>query len=380
MMSASEELERLAAKYAGEAITMDRRGAAHQALPKYQRAVEILLKLSSLYPNTPQKKIYMSRVRAYRNRIEELKEGKELNARLEGIDRDIKVNFDQFIISEKQNVRWSDVANLKDAKKAIEEAIVFPVKRPDLFTLGWPRGILFYGPPGCGKTLLASAVATEIDAVFYYVDSASLMSKWLGESEKNVAKLFKDARETASKGQPVIVFIDEIDSILGRRLGEVGGEVRTRNQFLKEMDGILDKNKRIHLYVIGATNRPWDLDEAFIRRFQRRIHVPLPEFEARLEIFNIQTRNLRLGSDVDLRQLANLTEGHSGSDIRYIVQTGHIRVIREFFENGNPEDSKSGPREVTQLDFMDIVEKRRPSVSQKNLVQFEVWAHQFNAA
>ncbi|MEM4245807.1 MAG: AAA family ATPase [Candidatus Bathyarchaeia archaeon] len=378
-MSAAEELERLAAKYAGDAVSMEREGSYQQALPKYQRAVEILLKLSSLYPNTPQKKIYMSRVRLYRSRIEELKSGKDPNAKLERIDRDIKVNFDQFIITEKQNVRWSDIADLKDAKKAIEEAIVFPIKRPDLFTLGWPRGILFYGPPGCGKTLLASAVATEIDAVFYYVDSASLMSKWLGESEKNVAKLFSEAREAASKGQPVIIFVDEIDSILGKRLSEIGGEVRTRNQFLKEMDGILDKTKSIHLYVIGATNKPWDLDEAFIRRFQRRIFVPLPEYEARLEIFKIHSRNLRLSGDVRLDELANLTEGYSGSDIRDIVQTAHIRVIREFFENGDPEDRRSGPRAITQRDFLEMIERRRPSVSTKNMSLFRSWSNQFNA-
>ncbi len=378
-MSAAEELEKLAAKYASDAVTMERRGSNQEALPKYQRAVEVLLKLSSLYPDTPQKKIYMSRVKLYRSRIEELKNGRDINIKLDNIDKDIKINFDQLIITEKQNVRWSDIANLKDAKKAIEEAIVFPVKRPDLFTLGWPRGILFYGPPGCGKTLLASAVATEIDAIFYYVDSASLMSKWLGESEKNVAKLFKDAREAASKGQSVIIFVDEIDSILGKRLSEIGGEVRTRNQFLKEMDGILDKNKNIHSYVIGATNKPWDLDEAFIRRFQRRIYVPLPENDARLEIFRIHTHNLHLDDSVDFKQLAGITEGYSGSDIRDIVQTAHILVIREFFENGNAEDKRLSPRVVTQQDFTTIMEKRRPSVSPKNLTLFQAWSNQFNA-
>ena len=194
-------------------------------------------------------------------------------------------------MTEKPNIKWNEIADLRDAKKAIEEAVVFPVKRPDLFPLGWPRGILFFGPPGCGKTLLAAAIATEIDAVFYNIDAASIMSKWLGESEKNVSELFVSARQSAEDGKTVIIFIDEIDSLVGIRGDEVGGEVRTRNQFLKEMDNVLDKKRPTHVYVIGATNKPWALDEPFIRRFQRRIYVPLPNIEARHELFSIFTKN-----------------------------------------------------------------------------------------
>ena len=160
------------------------------------------------------------------------------------------------------------------AKKAVKDAIVYPVQRPDLFPLGWPRGILLFGPPGCGKTLLAAAVATEIDANFYSIDAASIMSKWLGEAEQNVAKLFGSARKSSNEGKPAIVFVDELDSLMGAHSNEVGGEIRVRNQFLKEMDGIVDKGKALHVYVIGATNKPWDLDWAFIRRFQKRILVP----------------------------------------------------------------------------------------------------------
>jgi SpoVK/Ycf46/Vps4 family AAA+-type ATPase len=271
------------------------------------------------------------------------------------------------------------IAGLEDAKKAIEEAVIFPLKRPDLFPLGWPRGILFFGPPGCGKTLLAAAIATEIDAAFYCVDSASVMSKWLGESEKNVANLFQNARKSAEEGHPAMVFLDEIDSLVGRRVEEVGGEVRTRNQFLKEMDGIIDKNSRIHVYVIGATNKPWVLDEPFIRRFQKRIFVPLPDFKARLTMLDIQTKDLKLASDVNISMLAEITEGYTGSDMRDIVQSAQIDVVRELFENTDPNDKESIPREITMFDFRRILEKRRPSVSSQNTQSYMKWAESYKA-
>ena len=375
-MSSSDELEKLAAKYAVEAVQLDRQGSAEMAISRYQRAIELLLKLSMLYPEAPQKEIYLNRANAYRNRIEELKSrGLERRWETPGEER----TLEELVITEKPNVKWSDIADLEDAKKAIEEALIFPVKRPDLFPLGWPRGILFYGPPGCGKTLLASAVATEIEAVFYCVDAASLMSKWLGESEKNVAQLFKEARGFASKGQPAIIFIDEIDSIIGKRTSEVGGEARTKNQLLKEMDGLLDKNRNLHLYVIGATNKPWILDEAFIRRFQKRIYVPLPDVDARLEMFRIYSRNLRLASDVDFAKLARLTEGRTGSDIRDIFQAVQMKVVREFFESHADIDPTAKPREITMVDLMDAVSSCGRTVSEQSIARFQRWSQDFAA-
>ncbi len=378
-MSASEELEKLAAKYATEAVQQDRKGSRDLAITKYERAVEILTKLSSLYPDAPQTQVYGEHVKSYQRRMKELRENQSLDQATDMASSGRVGKTDQLVLNKKPNVTWDMIAGLEDAKKAIEEAVVFPVKRPDLFPLGWPRGILFFGPPGCGKTLLAAAIATEIDAAFYCVDSASVMSKWLGESEKNVASLFQNARKNAEEGQPAIIFLDEVDSLVGKRIEEVGGEVRTRNQFLKEMDGIIDKNNRFHVYVIGATNKPWILDEPFIRRFQKRIYVPIPDFEARLAMLTIQTKDLKLASDVDLNELAAKTEGYAGSDIRDIVQSAQIDVVRELFENTDPSDRESVPREITMRDFERTLDKRKPSVSSHTVQSYTRWVESYKA-
>jgi SpoVK/Ycf46/Vps4 family AAA+-type ATPase len=374
-MSAVSELERYAVQYSSEAIKLDRQGSRGLAISKYQRATEVLLKLCSLYPTSPQNRIYMKRVEAYRERIKQLQAGSESEREKSAPAG----KSEPFPTQQRPNIKWADIAGLEDAKRAIQESLIYPVKRPDLFPLGWPKGILLFGPPGCGKTLIAAAVANEIDAAFYCIDAATIMSKWLGESEKNVSKLFQDARSQSKEGHPSIIFIDEIDSLVGARTEEVGGETRTRNQFLKEMDSVMDKNVNNYVYVIGATNKPWSLDGPFIRRFQKRILIPLPSPEGRIEMFKIYCKDLKINPDVKFNKLVTLTEGYTGSDIRDIFQAVQIRIVREFFESSNGGDETTQPREINMNDFNEVLGRRKSSVTPEMLKYYDKWFHDYKA-
>ena len=385
------ELEQRAIEHSMQAVKCDNEGNKNKALEHYRKAVELLRKLVEISPNYDLNKVYSQRAVTYQKRIEVLERveiGEDGSYEVESISRSrsIVTTGEKTLEKEeaetdedKPNVKWTEVVGLADVKKAIREAIIYPIQRPDLFPLGWPRGILLYGPPGCGKTLLAAAVATEIDAEFVSIDSASIMSKWLGEAEKNVAKLFTWAREQ-EKERPVIVFIDELDSLIGKHQNEVGGEIRVRNQFLKEMDGIVDKNKKIHIYVIGATNKPWDLDGPFIRRFQKRIYVPLPDEQTRYEMLRFYTREINLGSEMDFRQLSSSTDGYSGSDIRDICLDVYMKKVSSLFETGLAEDIRAKPKPVTMEDFRQGFRARKPSVLPQMIAGYEKWTSLLQAS
>jgi len=394
-MSASSELEKAATAYALDAVRLDKQGQKGRAITLYQKAIESLLQLVQLYPEYGLNKVYVQRAIAYQERIKSLQGAVSSNEMREAAHEEVDGNggatmdgngsggsnnkSEELVIKESPKVSWEEVVGLDTAKKAVKEAIVYPVQRPDLFPLGWPRGILLFGPPGCGKTLLAAAVATEIDANFYSIDAASIMSKWLGEAEQNVAKLFGSARKSASEGKPAIVFVDELDSLMGNHSNEVGGEIRVKNQFLKEMDGIVDKGKPLHVYVIGATNKPWDLDWAFIRRFQKRILVPLADHSTRLNMLKHYAADLQIARDVDLDELARLAEGFSGSDIRDVCQSAQLSLIGEFFESGQAMDKEAKPRALTMTDFRKILDERKPSVSLDMLTSYNRWFDAFKA-
>ncbi|RLG02849.1 MAG: AAA family ATPase [Thaumarchaeota archaeon] len=265
------------------------------------------------------------------------------------------------VILEIPNVRWEDVGDLEQVKQELREAVEWPLKYPDVFKrLGIrpPRGILLYGPPGTGKTLLAKAVATESEANFISVKGPEVLSKWVGESEKAIREIFRKARETA----PCIIFFDELDAIAPRRGMHTDAGVTDRivNQILTEMDGIQILKGVV---VIGATNRPDILDPALLRpgRFDRVMYVPPPDERGRYQIFQIHTREMPLDDDVDLRKLAEMTDGYTGADIEAVCREAALTAAREDLNI----------KKVSMRHFLAALEKVKPSITPEQRREYE---------
>ena len=279
------------------------------------------------------------------------------------------------ILTERPSVKMSEVAGLADAKQAIDDAILAPMKHPELFKgkarQPW-RGILFYGPAGCGKTLVAKAVASEVNATFFNVSAANIVSKWLGESERLVMNLF----ELARKNQPAIIFIDELDSIGVSRSGDdVGGERRLKTQLLTELQGLASKEDE-RITLIGATNLPWELDFALRSRFEKKIHVPLPGKEARSLIFEIHMEDVEVSPTIDYDELADLTEGYSGRDISVVCREAAMEPIRDLQRSGRMDDEREiiDIRPVSRDDLLQAIENIRPATPPEDIKKYINWA------
>ncbi|KAJ6817035.1 uncharacterized protein M6B38_363115 [Iris pallida] len=244
------------------------------------------------------------------------------------------------IPSNEIGVTFDDIGALENVKDTLKELVMLPLQRPELFCKGQLtkpcKGILLFGPPGTGKTMLAKAVATEAGANFINISMSSITSKWFGEGEKYVKAVFS----LASKIAPSVVFVDEVDSMLGRREnpGEHEAMRKMKNEFMVNWDGLRTKDKE-RVLVLAATNRPFDLDEAVIRRLPRRLMVNLPDSSNREKILRVILAKEELAADVDLEAVANMTDGYSGSDLKNLCVTAAHCPIREILEKEKKERS-----------------------------------------
>lgn len=294
-------------------------------------------------------------------------------SRLQNVDSKLANMILNELLVDGPGVQWEDILGLDAAKKTLQEIVILPSLRPELFTgLRAPaRGVLLYGPPGTGKTMLAKAVAHEANSKFFSISASSLTSKYVGESEKLVRALFAVAKELA----PSIIFIDEIDSILSERSeSEHEASRRLKTQFLLEFDGVGSKEDE-RILVMGATNRPQELDEAARRRFVKRIYVPLPNAEARAAMITHLLKNHKYQiTNREMSKLTQLLEGYSGSDIAALAKESSFFPLRELNSSKLLSIPKDQIRPIYYSDFVEAMKIIRPSVSKESLKAYEDWS------
>ncbi|XP_038593246.1 fidgetin-like protein 1 [Micropterus salmoides] len=273
-------------------------------------------------------------------------------------------------------VAWEDIAGLEFAKTTIKEIVVWPMLRPDIFTglRGPPKGILLFGPPGTGKTLIGKCIACQSGATFFSISASSLTSKWVGEGEKMVRALFAIAR----CHQPAVIFIDEIDSLLSQRTdGEHDSSRRIKTEFLVQLDGAATAAED-RILVVGATNRPQEIDEAARRRLAKRLYIPLPEATARLQIVtNLMAREKNQLIEQELESVVTATKGFSGADMTQLCKEAALGPIRSIQLSEIATITADQVRPILYSDFQKALKTVRPSVSSKDLELYEEWNKTF---
>ncbi|KAM3422445.1 hypothetical protein BST61_g2793 [Cercospora zeina] len=421
-----------------KAIELDTAGDYDKAYQQYYSALELFMLALKWEKNQKSKEMIRQKAAEYMERAEKLKnhlteqDGKRKPAAMgangsasngsgkaKGDDDEQDADSKKLrgalagaILTDKPNIKWEDVAGLEGAKEALKEAVILPIKFPHLFTgkrQPW-KGILLYGPPGTGKSYLAKAVATEANSTFFSVSSSDLVSKWMGESERLVKQLFNLAREN----KPSIIFIDEIDALCGPRgEGESEASRRIKTELLVQMDGVGRDSKGV--LILGATNIPWQLDAAIRRRFQRRVHISLPDLPARCKMFELAVGGTpcELTAE-DYKTLGKYSEGYSGSDISIAVQDALMQPVRKIqtathYKKVQIQDPESGETlnkltpcspgdagaiemnwtqvETEELlepplqvkDFVKAIKASRPTVSKEDLDRNSDWTKEFGS-
>ena len=299
------------------------------------------------------------------------------------ISRDIYLND--------PNVKWSDIIGLSHAKKLMKEAVIYPIKYPQLFTgilTPW-KGVLLYGPPGNGKTLLAKAVATECNTTFFNISASTIVSKWRGDSEKLVRVLFELARFHA----PSTIFLDELESVMSQRGsfsspgGEHEGSRRMKTELLVQMDGLAKSDDLV--FVLAASNLPWELDQAMLRRLEKRILVDLPTHEARkcmVEKFLPRCNSeggLVIKTELDYDLIAEKTEGYSGSDLKLVSKEAAMRVVRKIFDTleSHTEEEELPDFQLDEIrteDILDVLDHTKPSAD-KYKKKYQDWKNKYES-
>ncbi len=286
----------------------------------------------------------------------------------QGVKEEEGADASEWIVRDKPTIGFDDIAGLEDVKQEIRLKMIYPFLHAELakqYGIGAGGGILLYGPPGTGKTMIAKAVAKEIDAVFFLVSPAQIMSKWVGEAEQNIRKLFE-----AAKAEPTaVIFLDETEALVPRRQSDSSTVMqRVVPQILQELEGFDRKAERALLFI-GATNRPWMLDEAVMRpgRLDARVYVPLPDAPARFRLLEIYFEGRPLADDVDFGALCDGLAGYSGADIKAIAADAAERPFLEAIGG-------QAARPITQADIMAVIAATRPSVHASDLVRYEKFA------
>ncbi len=270
----------------------------------------------------------------------------------------------EWMVKHRPTVRFCDVAGLEEVKEQINVKLIYPFTHPEKakkYGVRTGGGLLLYGPPGTGKTMIAQAVANEINAAFFTVKPSEIMSKWVGEAEQNIQKLFAAARSSERS----IIFIDEVESLIPKRRTS-GSTVMQRvvPQILAELEGF--ESKKGSLLFLGATNEPWSLDSAVLRpgRFDEKIYIPLPDLKARRRILELNLKDKPLADDIDLGQVTEMLEGYSGADIRNICTKATNIPFVESIKTG-------GERNIGMRDLLSVVHETKPSVSSKDVERFK---------